>query len=300
MIQTHHDGSADRAKTFAAIIADYSDLSAIRNHPIPEYNVTTADGEVTDECYRRNASFRMGFHSLKDATDLTDYGWQEGSDKGSAVSLSLEGTIAAVEAIRQRPVWGDSGDSLCTDRALRGDWDIAFQSSGRVRTNGSKIVTLVGAFGGHCHRTTEELFWNGIQIVVTADILENAGYQCEIIGGNNNFQRPTSTIGFAGIIAKRAGDPLRIDQIASVFAHAGVFRTIGFEMIVRTPTEVGCGLGTPRMSVGEMTLSVRKLEAAGLLPSDSIIIGEAYDQKSAIKNIRATLHAVTGELPVAA
>jgi hypothetical protein len=300
MILTYHDGKADRAKTFAAIIADYSDLSSIRNHPIPDYNLDTASGEVSDECYRQNPKFRMGFRSLKDATDLVDYGWQEGSSRGSAVSLSLEGTISAIEAIRRRPKWGDEGDALCPDRAMRGDWDIAFQSSGFMRTNGTKIVTLIGAFGGHCNRTPEELFWNGIQIVVVSDLLESAGYQCEIIGANNNCQRPDNTIGFTGIIAKQAGDPLRIDQIASVFAHAGVYRTIGFELIVRTPTAVGCGLGSPRMSIADVTHSVRKLEAMGALPSDSIIVGEAYDEKSAIKNIRATLHAVTGELPVAA
>ena len=300
MFTTYHDGENGRAKTFGAILCDYTDLANVRNHPVPEYNLDRLN-EVGDEAYRQNPGFRMGFRSLKDATDLTDYGWQEGSDRGAAVSLTLEGTIAAVEAIRRRPQWGDSGDMLCTDRALRGDWDIAFHSSGMMRTNGTKIVTLVGSFGGHCQRSEEELFWNGIQIVVTADILEAAGYQCEIIGANNNRQRADGfTIGFTGITAKRAGDPLRIDQIASIFAHGGVFRTIGFELIIRTPTGVADGLGAPQMSVGEITQSLRKLEAMGAIAPDAIVIGEAYDERSAIKNIRATLKAVTGESPVAA
>lgn len=296
MILTYHDGDT-RAETFGAILCDFTDLSSMHLHPVPVYNADTAESEVGDHVYRKRASepkWYGGPKCRKDVENLLDLGWQEGTERGSAISLSLDGTIDAVEAIRRRPSWGDEGDSLDVDRALRGDWDIAFQSTAKLRTNGSKIVTIVGAFGGNCNRTPEELFWNGVQIAVVTDILENAGYQCEVIGANNTGHRDEATTGFCGITAKRAGDPVRIDQLVSVFAHAAVFRMIGFEMIVRTPTIVLPGLGYSKMSIADMTHSVRKLEQLGALPEGSVIIGEAFTKKDAIKNIRATLHAITG------
>lgn len=294
MILTYHDGEADKAATIGAILCDFTDLSTLHHHPVPEYNADTASSEVGDHIWTKgDPNWRAGFRRRKDAEQLIDYGWQEGTERGSAISLSLDGVVDAVEAIRRRPTWGDSGDSLDVDRALRGDWDIAFQSSANLRTNGTKIVTIIGAFGGNCNRTTEELFWNGVQIAVVTDILENAGYQCEVIGANNTRHYKDDTTGFCGVTAKRAGDPVRIDQLISVFAHAGVFRTIGFEMIVRTPTIVRPGLGTSRMSIADLTHSVRKLEQMGAIPEGAVIIGEAFSQKDAIKNIRATLDAVT-------
>lgn len=304
MILTYHDGEKDRAKSIAAVFCDYTELSSVVNHPIPSYNeesarIATGDAVYASR-YRANSDWFGGLTCRKDAEHLIDYGWREGTERGSAISLSLEGTIAAVEAIRRRPKWGDEGDMLCPDRAMRGDWDIAFQSSGFLRTNGSKIVTIVGAFGGNCDRSAEELFWNGVQIAVVTDVLEGAGYQCEVIGLNVTSHRIEQTTGAVGIVAKRAGDPVRIDQLVSVFAHAAVFRTMGFEMICRCQTPVTDSLGSSNMSIGAMTNTVRKLEKLGALMPDSVVIGEAFDKKSAVKNIRATLHAVTGELPVAA
>lgn len=304
MILTYHDGDKDRAKNIAAVFCDYTELSSVVNHPIPSYNEESARIATGDEVYasryRASSDWFGGLTCRKDAENLIDYGWREGTERGSAISLSLEGTISAIEAIRRRPKWGDEGDVLCTDRAMRGDWDIAFQSSGFLRTNGTKIVTIVGAFGGNWTRSAEELFWNGVQIAVVTDILEGAGYQCEVIGLNVTSHRIEKTTGAIGIVAKRAGDPVRIDQLVSVFAHAAVFRTMGFEMIARCQTPVTDSLGSSDMSAGAMTNAVRKLEALGALMPDSVVIGEAFDKKSAVKNIRATLHAVTGELPVAA
>lgn len=304
MILTYHDGDKDRAKSIAAVFCDYTDLPNVVNHPIPSYNEESAKvatgTKVYASRYRHDPNWFGGLTCRKDAENLIDYGWREGTERGSAISLSLEGTISAIEAIRRRPKWGDEGDMLCADRAMRGDWDIAFQSSGFLRTNGSKIVTIIGAFGGNWNRSAEELFWNGVQIAVVTDILEGAGYQCEVIGLNVTSHNIEKTTGAVGITAKRAGDPVRIDQLVSVFAHAAVFRTMGFEMIARCQTPVTDGLGSSAMSIGSMSNAVRKLEALGALTTDSVIIGEAFDKASAIKNIRATLHAVTGELPVAA
>jgi hypothetical protein len=301
MYRKYHDGKKDRAKSFAAVLCDFEDITSSGLQTPPEYNKKVFD-TICDPNRIASGDARWfgGFSSKEEAARIIDGGWVEGTERSSGVSLSLQGTIEAVESIRRRPRWGDEGDMLCTDRALRGDWDVAFQSTGLLRTNGTRIVTIVGAFGGNCNRTAEQLFWNGIQIAVVSDLLEAAGYQCEVIGMSNSFHSSDSVTGANCITAKRAGEPLRIDQIASIFAHAGVFRTFVFEMSTLLETKVNDSLGTSRGSVAEISASVRKLADIGVMNPDAVVIGEAFDEKSAIKNIRATLHAVTGSLPVAA
>lgn len=305
MFRKYHDGELDKAKNFAFTICDYEDLTSVNTMTPPEYNRAlfdhiTAPDRVSESARKIGADWFGGFNSRDEACQILTGGWQDGTERGSAISLSLQGAIEAVEAIRRRPKWGEDGDSLCVDRALRGDWDVAFQSSALLRTNGTRIVTIAGAFGGNCNRTAEQLFWNGIQIAVVSDLLESAGYQCEIVGIANALHFQDSVFGANCIVAKRAGEPLRVDQIASVFAHAGVFRTFVFEMSTMLDTPVQDSLGSSRGSVADIQSACRKLAEHGQIAEDAIVIGEAFDEKSAIKNIRATLQAATGQLPVAA
>lgn len=298
MFQTFHDGTTDRAEKIAAVTFDFEDMPSILEAPIPEYNAQRAayaDGfnaRIKDS----GEEWFGGISNKQDALELVGNGWESGATRSNAISLDLNGTIAAVEAIRRRPRWGEDGETLCVDRALNGDWDTAFLDMPKIRTNGTKIVTLAGSVGGDCMRDKDELFWNGIQLMVTADLLESAGYQTEVWGINLCKQSYGSDGKYTCIAAraKTAGEPMRLDTMASVFAHSGVFRTFFFSAMARAETPVNSGFGSPQMSVANMTAVLKDVHANGWMPAVDVVMGDAYSQKAAIANIKSTLAYVTG------
>lgn len=278
----------------AVITMDFDDLLQIRNTPAPEYNTKRA--EYADDFNMRCAKDPKWFGNVadeRDALSLIDMGWQTGVERSHVITTGLEGTIAAVEAFRRRPRWGEDGEELNVDRALAGDWDTAFLDLPKVRTNGSRIITIAGPVGGDCSKSADELFWNGVQLMVVSDMLEASGYQTEVWGINLCRQYIDNSDSLVAIRAKCVGEPLRLDTMASVFAHAGIFRTFGFSAMARIKTRVTDGFGSPKMSIGNMTASLREAAEHEWMPECNVVMGHAYSRKEAINSITATLAKAT-------
>lgn len=278
----------------AVITLDFDDLMQIRDTPAPEYNVTRA--EYADDFDKRCAKDPEWFGNVASASEalaLIDMGWPTGVERSSVITSSLDGQIAAVEAFRRRPRWGEDGEELSVDRALAGDWDTAFLDLPKVRTNGNRIITIAGPMGGDCNRNAEELFWNGVQLMVVSDMLEASGYQTEVWGINLCRQWSGLVDSIVAVRAKAAGEPLRLDTMASVFAHAGIFRTFGFSAMARVKTPVGEGFGSPMMSVAHMQTRLDEAARHGWMPECNVVMGNAWKRKEAIDSITATLAKAT-------
>lgn len=293
MLQIFHDGEGDSANTMSAVTFDFEDITEILTTPAPEYNAERATyADDFSKRMRKDKQWFGGLSCKSDVIDLVRGGWESGATRSSEVSVALEGTIASVEAIRRRPRWGEDGEDISVERALNGEWDTAFLDMPRVRTNGSKIVTIAGSVGGDCMRGSDELFWNGLQLMVVSDMLEAAGYQTEVWGINLCRQGGVRRTLIAAR-AKIAGEPMRLDTMASIFAHAAVFRTFFFSAMARAATPINHGFGYPDMSTGSMTTNLRQAHRLGWMPSIDVVMGDAYSRDTAIKNIAATLKFVT-------
>lgn len=275
----------------AVNFCDYEDLTSLKDEkPLP-VNGHMLDISIRGIESRNNPKWYGGLSSRKEAVAMLENGWGDGRRRSESLADSLAGEVPAAESIRRRVQWGDDGESFCVDRGMAGEWDMAYSSTPLVRTSGSRILTLVGPVGGSASRSAEELFWTGVQLVVLTQLFEEAGYQCEVMGMISLHQHGVANPSF--ITAKRAGEPLRIDQLASVFAHAGVFRTFGFELISQSLTEVHYGHGHCEYGVHTMQSRVDKLAKSGLMPENAIVIGEAYNKDTALENIRKTIAKVT-------
>jgi hypothetical protein len=324
MIRHYSDrGENVPADAFGITLMDAEDLVSIREESsLPENAETIAyEGSGINRALATAmrdravgaASSWLGkdVASWDDAYALLNQGWEEGAHKTTDLAIELDGKVRAHEGFRRRVHRSDVGDELCADRAIRGEWDTAWSSMVRKRVAGaSNIVTLGCAFGANAHIDAESMFWCGAQMIVIADFLENAGYQTEIIGlANTRHGKPGGMEKhghksvycnyLSAVYAKRAGEPLRVDLLASVFANAGLFRTLCFEMFLRSRCFVGCGIGSSDCSVGALTLATKKAADAGMLPEIDVIVGSAYDRDTAVKNIVATINAVTREEAVA-
>lgn len=280
----------------AATFCDYEDLTVLKDETPMEINKHMMEislSGINQRGQQDGGKWYGGLKSRKQAEDMLLDGWTEGRKRSEDMADSLAGSVPAAESIRRRVQWGDDGESFCIDRGIAGEWDMAFATTPLVRTNGSRILTLVGPVGGSASRSPEELFWTGVQLVVLTALFEEAGYQCEVMGMISLHQNGVPNASF--ITAKRAGEPLRIDQLASVFAHAGVFRSFGFELICHAKTAIAYGHGNCEYALHTMQGRVDKLAKAGLMPEGAIVIGEAYTKESAIANIRSVIDKVTGQ-----
>jgi hypothetical protein len=306
VIEYFHDGKADIADAFCVTTFHPEDVSAFRDAPVPKQNEGSHRwNQQTYERQFRNAkdgddSWYGGITSWEGAKAIIDGGWGEGARRTTELSLELGGRIASFEGFRRRPKWGEQGEELDADRAMRGEWDNAWRDTVKKRVQGaSNIVTLAAPFGGNAHQSAESLFWCGAQMIAVTDILESSGYQVEVIAlantRNHSYDDGKAVMSLLACRVKQAGEPMRPDAMASLFAHAGIFRTYIFEALLRQPCKVPDNLGSAQQSVAELTVATNRAAERGWLPPVDVIVGEAYNRDAAIKNIVATLKAVTGE-----
>lgn len=232
-----------------------------------------------------------GISTLAEARSLMTDGWTEGNKRASGLSAGIGEVSAQPASIRRRWVRSDEGDTLDIERAMRGDWDTAYLSQKKRRTSGNRIVSLVGCFGGNCNRSADELFWNAIQLVVTADLLEQAGYQCEVRAVVPMlFHESGPGTGLVEVTVKQPGQPLRTDVLISTFAHAGVWRTYGFMAVTAMPWPVGSCLGQCQELA---TPILAQMVDAKLTHGADVVVEPAYTKEAAIKGISKAVTAAT-------
>lgn len=240
-----------------------------------------------DGGWNPGAAWYGGFTKTTDATDLMRHGWKDGADRLNDLRQEL-GEVPTAKTRKRQPRWADDGHTLDVDRALAGQWDIAYRDSRRVWAAGPQVIELVGAFGGNAVQDADALFWNGAASIVLADILENAGYSVRMVSQFATETKGNTTV--VRVVTKDAGEAMRPDAVASVACHAGTFRTLGFQSILSTPYNVGLSLGgyvAPRSAE-------RRMAAIGEWQEGALTVPEAYTRRDAINAIRETLKAVQG------
>jgi len=100
-----------------------------------------------------------------------------------------------------------------------------------------QTVAIETTWGGHYGQTAEELFWQGAAAAVMTDILEEAGYRVEVYA--NRVSERHGRRHCIRVKVKEADMPMRLDGVAAVLCHAGIFRTFGFLCIEQAEFDVG-------------------------------------------------------------
>lgn len=298
MIQLRHDGEPGHTgKALAALRMNVADLpelmdnadGLVHSENMDEYhdNRTNIERRAGGDVYGRE--WYGGLTSVRDALALIHDGWAAGAQRAAAVSDGIPSDqLARPESIRRRVVWGEEGDRFDWQKALDGDHDVAWGRSKRRRTSAPRMVSMAASFGGNCTMSAEQLFWSGAQMVVTAEMLQGAGYQVEVRGISGNRSSYGGT-GVIDITAKAYDEPLRVDMLAAVFSHAGVFRTYGFQAIVRLPWRVGSELGH---SIDDPSAAVTQAAELGWIPPVDVFLPTAYNKDTAVKNIVRAIETV--------
>ena len=223
-----------------------------------------------------------GITTLDQATQLLQGGWQNGAERLQRLRDEL--TPPTVRSRKRRQTWSEEGDDLSVDRALVGSWDNAWRTARKQWTNQTQNIDLYAVFGGAWFLTAEQLFWQGATVVVIADLLEAAGYCVRIIG--SSLARPTNPtereICCTTVVVKDYSEPMRLDMIASVLCHSGVFRSYGFKALLSCPRDVSSGYGYYALTWSHVEA---KLKAIGEWDESSIHVTDAYSRTDCIREI---------------
>lgn len=185
-----------------------------------------------------------GQHAFDHARALLRSGWPEGMARFTQKVGDLQVDLPATRSVRRRARWSDSGDDLAIERVHGGDLEHAWRRTQREEGEGATYVTLTLDWGANSNANAEELFWSGAVVTVLTDALEAAGRRVTVQLANHN--RTTGGSLLAVVILKQAMEPLRMEELVAASAHAGIFRTLGFELWKVAPAYLGWGHGSHR------------------------------------------------------
>ena len=178
-----------------------------------------------------------GLRSWEEAAAVLAKGWPEGAERLRVLAQKLSSQVPQAKSIRRKLTWADAGDEICRDRLQSGQLDSCWRTMRRSLYVGPQTVAIETTWGGHYRQTAEELFWQGAAAAVMTDILEEAGYRVEVYANRVSERRGRRHC--IRVKVKETDMPLRLDGVAAVLCHAGIFRTFGFLCIEQAEFDVG-------------------------------------------------------------
>lgn len=236
-----------------------------------------------------DAAWYGGLRSDSEAREILTGGWVDGVSRLNDLRRDL-GEIPTAKCRVRRVRFADQGDDLVIDRAMRGDWDQAWRTSRREQTSGPQTIELFTLYGGACSLDADEIFYKGAVATVVADALENAGYSVRLVASfMHRDTSKSSRVGRSDIILKEASEPLRIDGVASVLCHAGIFRSYGFRVLMALPFELNSALGP---AIYDWPNEIEKMRAAGEWNDGCIAVNPVTTRYGATCEIARILQSV--------
>lgn len=259
-------------------LADFIDLS--KREPPQTGNARAWQSYKGDSFITsRHSSFFNGIQSWREARELFEHGWTSGAEHLKALRQTFDFDLPAAKSRRRVTTVGADGDELRIDRALAGDWDHAWRTSRRVWQSGNTAIDLYTAFGATADCSQEELFFRGVTGLLVADLLEQAGYVVTLTCGNVSLFRKQNFALVSNIVVKESNEPLRIDSLAALACHAGVFRTLGFRLKLEAPVYLG---GYGEMGASTSWGSVKELMQANKVWPDTAVIVESVGTRAGV------------------
>lgn len=194
-------------------------------------------------------------------------------------------SLAQPVSIRRQRRWSENDGELDVDRALRGTPDL-FQESYRAQRPRTQNVVVTCYLGQVGSVSGLDLMWRAAAAVVAVDLLEEAGYSCEVWG--HNFSRGVYTHAhsdcFTAYQIKEAGDPVDVDSMVKALTP-WLFRTAVFAAWEHGGT-VNCGKGQTSETVDKDRWFSRhtNVDASCERIAMPAVIGQ-YDAVQAVKKI---------------
>lgn len=292
-------GQDSMKKNMMVVEYDITDLPKMKRH-IDEYAAEVNKQYVReigdDKRMRGEQIWYGGAKSWKEIDDVLLNGWKEGAQRAEELVEAIEHMIPMPQGRRRKPRWMDQGDELDKGRMYAGQIDTMWRAAPRTVGPAPRVISVEVAVGGNAHRKADELYWCGVSAIVLTDALEQAGYRVELWASTYNLgsgwggdNGPDSWCILNRCRLKEAMEPVRIDSVAAICAHAGVFRTYGFYTFLANPSDIGSGLG----SVRDLEPAVNLAAEVGVAFKPDVIVDKVYTKEAAVVMIEDALRQIT-------
>lgn len=271
-------------------LSKYTTLEAIQAQD--EQTVTDGDRSRSEWFSSKYDWWHGGIHSFEDIAKLVRDGDAETRNKLEAARREAS-ALAVPVAQSIRPAW--------TDRQLVGTRvDLAAALAGQPRAwgrfernrmaAGSKIVTIYIPIGEVAHVQANELVWQPVAGIVLADMLEAAGYRCEIYA----FSTARSNADYESEICERslvkdAHTPMDVGSLARI-AHPGFYRMHMLSLsctTMRKYNKVGLGRGSGTRACTEPDMN------AGFGDVNAIVMPRGLSLSATVENIKGAVEKFT-------
>lgn len=191
-------------------------------------------------------------------------GWTEGAARLSELSEHVLSASSA-ESIRRQIVRGSEGDDLDIHRVYCGGLDTAWTKRKRASRTAPPTITLVSILGCAFSIEADRLFWRGAAMAKLSDILQEAGYNVEILAvlaafGLCKSQDARSLVGHV-IPVKRADMPLDICSVATTICLPGFWRYSCFKALANFDKRIQpcfCSFGNDALQMNIAKMAVRR------------------------------------------
>lgn len=163
--------------------------------------------------HRDRSSSEVAFPKYKDLTTAWNRGWDEGVQqiKQKRIEMGLDHTSGRLT--QEYDVYGNAID---IGRVVQGHPESWFRDEIVEDGHGGGIKKIIVHTSNHSDMTSESIIRKGVVVCALIDVLESAGYRCELTAVFGSAQKQGSVYtGFVTI--KRAQDPLNYDKIALAF-----------------------------------------------------------------------------------
>ena len=280
-MRTHRD---DKRKISLRTL-DVGEVHSLWTIGVPsEQNKATWDATKVD--YRSmldNRSKWMGGASYAELEGMMTDGWKEGAERIRALTDEFRGMLPAPVDRRRRKVWADQGDEVCRERLYNGQADQCWRRTLRQDVSAPQVITLVLPWVHSASVQADDMFWGAAAMLACTDLLEDSGYQVEVIACN--AVGAGEWLAVTNVTIKAAGEPLRMDALAAMTAHAASYRYYGIPSTGHVPAPIGFGWGC----IQDIPRTWQKLTAAGLAPEAFYVGAHAYSQTAAVRYISAVV-----------
>lgn len=185
----------------------------------------------------------------EDLFRIYDRPWKEGTGTVEKFLAVIRKEIKAPRRISRVSCWSeDDRGELDADRLIHGEV-ACFRTKVREVRSGPRDINLLCQLGGHHKLDSADLFWQGAAIIAAVDMLEEAGYACEVWSWSRSSRvyiaAPVQHT-FHSCRIKEAGQELDVDSVVKSLA-GWWFRivTMGLERCTNWRIRKGQGFTWP-------------------------------------------------------
>lgn len=232
------------------------------------------------------------FYGWPDFKEKWDRPWADGMRTADAMRKEIAAQVPEPpKVVRRRRLRSETDGEFDFDRYLEAEPDF-YTATKRAEAAGPTTLTVLCHLGGVAKHKPETLFWRGAAACVAVDVLEAAGYSCEVWWWHRSVEVFTSGARnfFCGGPVKKAGDPLDADQLLRALSSWYYRGPMLASFAASGPVSDGLGI-TEHDDLG---MCARHLGVSGRV----VQMPAAYDRAGAVEGAR-TMIAEVQNSPVA-